>query len=1287
MLVLSQDPRPLVGTAPSDVGYIMAAEVSCESSPSRGTPRGLRNALVLVCLVLLAPNFAATEIRAGRHVPAAAVLARWSLAESMLDAGDHAAAELCYTDLLSDAAAELAAAEGLALLREATCAGDTSLIAAGARIVAAGGETGVPDDPARYRAAARRAHHAAARWRRSGHFHRAAADFADASRCACAANDTFAGFLFARAAVTCAVYAGQPALGSAWLASADSLLVILGGGVDDPASDREFRAVHDACERLRLDLQLARAGLASAAGEHARADSLFDDLAAVAAHRGWERLRCDAMLGLAAIHSRRRQTESATAYSRDALNLARELRDRHRQTRALVRLGYDEAQRDDLDAAEAALEDALSLVDACGSGHHRAFVQAGLAAVAEARGDRAQAVAGFREAWATHARLGNETGELGARQRLAYNLLILGHYGEAISQYERCLEILARQDSLVMRNWVLGGLALAYHRLGRLDLAADHYRRSLAVDRRLGDRASEAWALRSLGILFTMRGDCRQALVHIESARVLSDSLGNAREVGDAHAAIAYVHLSLGDFARSREHFEKALALADSMRYDELRRNAASGLTNLCREADRPDEARRYANRALAMARRWHDRSAILESLSDLAELHLEADHRDSALVALAECRRLLDDGGALLLGARIALLEARAAPTHEIARARAEDALALAVKSGLPEREWMALTALADAHAALGDTTAALGDLERALSVVESLRRAVGSDDLRRQMLRAPLAPYERLIALLVAAGREGDPALQALAVTERSRAQLLADRLRDKRALQGEGRPPRPATMECEQERELLARLAYLQTRLQDGALPPEQRREILKEALERENEIRLLRLQREGPQAANSPDALSGVVEPSTLLGALETDEVAISYYLGAEASYAFRVSRSGVVVHLLPARQDLEERVRRFLRLRATVTGGSTEHPLADAVARAGRELFSLLLAPSVAGIGNVAPLIIIPDGLLHHLPFAALHDEHGAVLGRHALSLAPSLRTLGFLRQRERSRHLAPPPRFPLIAIGSEGGGAPTGRSERLLPFDGRALAYLPSAAAEARQVASLFPGSILLVGAGATERSVTTSPLHDAAVLHFAAHGHADPRLVTRSFLVLNLPAAGPPSPAEADATSPADAEDGLLQWEEIAALPLRARLITLSACRSAGGALAGGEGIIGLTQAFLQAGASCVLATSGDVRDDRVLPFVMAFYEHWRRGLTAQAALRAVHELARQAASVDEQTAAEFVLVGDGSVRIAMPPPAGRSSAHARWLLCLAAAGAAAAAFAWFRRARIPPR
>ena len=1269
---------------------LIAAEAK---TTDRGSWRhGARAGAVAATVMAIAVALPAGAGESPRHTPSRRALALWARVEEALDAADTTAVRQGFRELAAESRGVLAANEGWALWQEARCAAGDDLAAA---VDGDGDSTVRParsDELARFRRQAGVVHGNAARLRRGGYLSAAAPLFADASGLACAAGDTLAGILYLQAALQCAVRAGDLAASAGWLARADTLLAVLTAAAGDEtaaaaAAGPANRAEINALERLLNASRYAHAALWNATGRYDAADSLYNAQATIAAARGWTRQHADALYGLGTTHSRRRRIEKAREYYRAAYAQAQRLADRYRQASTLAGLGYDYTQQRDLDAAESALHSAMDIAGECGYVFLRGYILSGLAAVAEARGDRAQAVDLFRTALAEHIALANEAGELGARQRLAYNLVVLGLYPEASDHYDRCLDILERVDSLVIRNWVLAGLALVHHKLGRLDAAAEYYRRSLAVNRHLGDRVSEAWSLQSLGILHTMRGDYRRALIRIESARALCDSIGDADGVGDAEVAIAHVHAALGDFERSREHFERALAAAEFLRYEELLRRAASGLVFVCRQADRPDEARRYGRQALAVARKWSDRNAVLEALTDLAELHVEAGERDSAQTILVECNRFLAEGYSLLLGARVALLEARCAATPESAAERAAVALARAEESGLAEREWMACVAVSEAKLALGDTVSAARYLDHALDVVESLRRDVGSDELRRHMLRPALEPYEKRIAIHAGAGTAGDSALRALAVSERSRARILASRLRSARAQRASGSVENAAAAVSASEQSLLARITYLQNRLQDGALTPAERRDLNQEARERENEARLLRL-RHAEQEAAFAGPLDPIAEDAgSLLAALAPGELAVSYFLGGDASYVFAASVSGAVVRILPRRQEIEARVRRFLRLRASLQDSTPGSIPPGVLEQAGRELFAVLLEPVLAIADSAATLIIIPDGLLHHLPFPALADDRGMLLGRRACFVAPSLQTLGRLRQRAEARRRNVRPSIPIIAVGAEGGDRSGETAARLYPYDDRVMAYLPQAAIEARQVANLFAGALLLINDQATEQAFKESPLDKAAVVHIAAHGYADEREVRRSFLVLN-----PPPIARADLDRPGEElaaaaiEDGLLQWDEVAVLPLQCALVTLASCRSASGVLAAGEGVIGLTQAFLHAGASSVLATLGEVPDASARSFVLAFYERMRLGDTAVAALCAVQDMARYWPPADAKAAAEFVLVGDGNVRLPIGSRTDRART-VRYTLCLLAIAILAAAVFAFRRRTAAPR
>ena len=116
----------------------------------------------------------------------------------------------------------------------------------------------------------------------------------------------------------------------------------------------------------------------------------------------------------------------------------------------------------------------------------------------------------------------------------------------------------------------------------------------------------------------------------------------------------------------------------------------------------------------------------------------------------------------------------------------------------------------------------------------------------------------------------------------------------------------------------------------------------------------------------------------------------------------------------------------------------------------------------------------------------------------------------------------------------------------------------------------------------------------------DFGLLHFAAHAVADEERPERSAVLL--------APGGA-------AEDGLLQSREIVDLPLDGRVVVLSACRSAGGSVLRGEGVLSLARAFFQAGSPAVVGSLWPLRDDETATLFESFYRHLARGLSLGAA------------------------------------------------------------------------
>jgi CHAT domain-containing protein len=303
---------------------------------------------------------------------------------------------------------------------------------------------------------------------------------------------------------------------------------------------------------------------------------------------------------------------------------------------------------------------------------------------------------------------------------------------------------------------------------------------------------------------------------------------------------------------------------------------------------------------------------------------------------------------------------------------------------------------------------------------------------------------------------------------------------------------------------------------------------------------------------------------------------------------------RRAPADAVQHLLRARRGLD------LNLE-TVTNGRREPALEKQAIVLLQRVHELLMRPVEDLIGGHGRLVIVPHGVLHGIPFAALHNGVEYLVQRCELVLEPSASAVKFCRRPLRSTS-----------------------DERALVIAHSADGLLPGATREAEAVAGLFEADCLLE-AEASVDNVCRASARTREVIHIAAHGRSRPDAPLFSHIRL---------------------ADGQLTALDCLRLPLECDLVTLSACDTGHAVVAAGDEPIGLTRSLLYAGARSVIQSLWRVDDDVTRRLMVDMYTRLRDGASRAAALREAQcaILSGEAAPHEKHPAfwAAFSLVGD---------------------------------------------
>ncbi len=732
----------------------------------------------------------------------------------------------------------------------------------------------------------------------------------------------------------------------------------------------------------------------------------------------------------------------------------------------------------------------------------------------------------------------------------AIDLTNSGRLEDAERDARSALAIADECDDAIGRARALDVLGIIARTRGRLQDAIGLSEEALAIAEREEDRDTLARVENDLGrIAFDLQNDLplarawyERALSHVRDATLTARVLNN-----------------LGNLARAEHDFTSAIRLyeradkASSDRYAKLAAEHNIGL--IYSQQGSPAPALVHLRRALAIELAHRDRAAMARTLLSISESERAMGEPEAALASLEAARRAASDPLTL---STILLRESELhIERNELAAAQRDLDHAIAIVTELHDDASLpqTLTYRARLQLAQGKRAAAIRTAEEAAAGAARFAQL----DVRAEALTIAGQAYRRA-GRIAEARRAFRAAIDAI---EQERSFVVGGEELQQQSFERQVLPYR-ALLEITPAGEALAVAERAKGRVLFDVFRGSRidARSVMTPAeLARERELRsdpgryeafradLYAAHPELRIRSASPPALDTASLASLLP---RGDDAILEYALTGSRLLIFVVTRGGVrTVERTVEREHLRRVVERFAHEIATRNLGFR---------KTARELHDLLVAPAGAALASARRICIIPDDELWRVPFQALldRDEH-YLIEQSAVFYAPSIAVLQQMKS-------APALQFDsLLAVGNPA---------------------IPETSREIAALRELYAGAAVTALTDADETRVK-SLLPRFRIVHFATHGVFDDRNPLDSHLLFE----------------PSRADDGRLEARELLPMRLQAALIVLSACQTAAGRVAPGEGMIGMSWALFVAGCPAMAASQWKVESESTTAMMIAFH------------------------------------------------------------------------------------
>jgi CHAT domain-containing protein/Tfp pilus assembly protein PilF len=752
---------------------------------------------------------------------------------------------------------------------------------------------------------------------------------------------------------------------------------------------------------------------------------------------------------------------------------------------------------------------------------------------------------------------------------------------KAIGYFEKSLRLSSQNHDVYFQVYSAMRLGRIYYDLGERQKALDYFNQALPILRTVRNRSGEAITLNNIGGIYSDLGEKQKALDYLNQSlsirQAVRDRSGEATTLNN----IGRIYSDLGEKQKALDYFNQALPLQRAVDNRSGQAIILSNIGGIYSSLGEKQKALDYFNQSLPLRRAVGHRSGEATTLSNIGSVYSSLGEKQKALDYYNQ---------------------------------------ALPIQQAVGDRSGEAVTLfnLATFNRSQDKLTSALKNIDAAIKIIESFRSELKDNNLKTSYFTSVQGYYQFKTEILMQLHQQqltqGYDA-QALETVDQSRARILRELLVQANANIDKGIAPALR----KQEQTLNQTLNVQETQLVQFSSQPSKASQL--PALKQE--IAALYAQRDDLKntirATNPAYANLQYPKPITLKEIqqqLDPNTLMLQYSLGDKESYLWVIGNTTLKTYILPKRADIEKTVTTF-RKELTAQLPSPKSAI---------QLTQQILGPAAGDLGNKR-LVIIPDGILHTIPFAALNTPNSAtynpLLTQHEITNLPSASTIAILRTTVATKPrgtkqlaiLADPifrkddPRLTGKTTQANNNldlGEQIARSRVGRDLD---LNRLPFTATEAKGILALVPNqdSTSAFGFDASYDWITDPKISQYRYVHLATHGFFDNDKPALSSIILS----------SFDAKG--NDRKAFLRFPDLFNLNLPTELVVLSACETGLGNNVPGEGLVGMTRGLMYAGALRVAVSLWAVDDQATSDLMQDFYKNlWQAKQSHAASLRA---------------------------------------------------------------------